>query len=156
MSSEQQGPGHGDGHADGHSGEHALGHAHAQLGSVDYLVDLRAGRHRLQSDEPPSAGGGGAAPGPFALLLSGAGEGDINEPLRDTYIQRVRWLVANLFTAGIASTIIAAFGGAIEQMVALAILMPIVASIGGYALSALGWRLWIARKWRHRHVGRHA
>ena len=71
MSSEQQGPGHGDGHADGHSGEHALGHVHAQLGSVDYLVDLRAGRHRLQSDEPPSAGGGGAAPGPFALLLSG-------------------------------------------------------------------------------------
>ncbi|MDB5697128.1 MAG: magnesium transporter [Sphingomonas bacterium] len=71
--------------------------------------------------------------GEDALLLSGAGEGDINEPLRDTYVQRVRWLVANLFTAAIASSIIAAFGGAIEQMVALAILMPIVASIGGNA-----------------------
>jgi magnesium transporter len=71
--------------------------------------------------------------GEDALLLSGAGEGDINEPLRDTYVQRVRWLIANLFTAMVASLVIAAFGGAIEQMVALAILMPIVASIGGNA-----------------------
>ena len=71
--------------------------------------------------------------GEDALLLSGAGEGDINEPLRDTYAQRVRWLIANLFTAMVASSIIALFDGAIEQMVALAILMPIVASIGGNA-----------------------
>ncbi len=68
-----------------------------------------------------------------ALLLSGAGEGDINEPIRDTYKARVRWLVANLGTAAISSSIIAGFGGAIEAMVALAILMPIVASIGGNA-----------------------
>ena len=34
--------------------------------------------------------------------------------------------------------------------------ITIVASIGGYALSALGWRLWIARKWRHRHGNRAA
>ncbi len=67
------------------------------------------------------------------LLLSGAGEGDINEPLRETYSARVRWLVANLGTALIASSIIAMFGAAIETMVALAILMPIVASIGGNA-----------------------
>ncbi len=71
--------------------------------------------------------------GEDALLLSGAGDGDINEPIRDTYIARVRWLIANLFTALVASSIIAIFGGAIEQMVALAILMPIVASIGGNA-----------------------
>ena len=71
--------------------------------------------------------------GEDALLLSGAGEGDINEPLRETYAARVRWLVANLFTALLASSVIAVFGGAIEQMVALAILMPIVASIGGNA-----------------------
>ncbi len=71
--------------------------------------------------------------GEDALLLSGAGDGDINEPIRDTYIARVRWLIANLFTALVASSIIAVFGGAIEQMVALAILMPIVASIGGNA-----------------------
>jgi magnesium transporter len=67
------------------------------------------------------------------LLLSGAGEGDINEPLADSYKSRVRWLVANLFTALVASSVIAAFGAAIEQMVALAVLMPIVASIGGNA-----------------------
>lgn len=67
------------------------------------------------------------------LLLSGAGEGDINEPIRDSYKARVRWLVANLATALVASFVISIFGGAIEQMVALAILMPIVASIGGNA-----------------------
>ncbi|MEA1014445.1 magnesium transporter [Sphingomonas sp. LY54] len=67
------------------------------------------------------------------LLLSGAGEGDINEPIRDSYRARVRWLIANLGTALVASTIIALFGAAIEQMVALAVLMPIVASIGGNA-----------------------
>ena len=69
-----------------------------------------------------------------ALLMSGAGfEGDINEPVRDSYKARVRWLIANLATALIASTIILAFGGAIEEMVALAALGPIVASIGGNA-----------------------
>lgn len=67
------------------------------------------------------------------LLLSGAGEGDINEPIRDSYKARVRWLVANLATALVASFVISIFGAAIEQMVALAILMPIVASIGGNA-----------------------
>ena len=71
--------------------------------------------------------------GEDALLMSGAGEGDINEPIRDAYFSRVRWLVANLGTALIASLIIAAFGAAIEQLVALAVLMPIVASIGGNA-----------------------
>lgn len=71
--------------------------------------------------------------GEDALLMSGAGDGDINEPLRDAYFSRVRWLIANLFTAIVASAIIAAFGAAIEQMVALAVLMPIVASIGGNA-----------------------
>lgn len=71
--------------------------------------------------------------GEDVLLLSGAGEGDINEPIRDSYRARVRWLIANLGTALVASTIIALFGAAIEQMVALAVLMPIVASIGGNA-----------------------
>ncbi len=67
------------------------------------------------------------------LRLSGAGDGDINEPIRESYISRVRWLIANLVTALLASSVIAIFGGAIEQMVALAVLMPIVASIGGNA-----------------------
>ena len=71
--------------------------------------------------------------GEDALLMSGAGEGDINEPIREAYSARVRWLIANLGTALVASLIIAAFGAAIEQLVALAVLMPIVASIGGNA-----------------------
>lgn len=71
--------------------------------------------------------------GEDVMLLSGAGEGDINEPIRDAYSSRVRWLVANLGTALVASLIIAMFGAAIEKLVALAVLMPIVASIGGNA-----------------------
>ncbi len=71
--------------------------------------------------------------GEDALLMSGAGDGDINEPIRDAYLSRVRWLIANLGTALIASLIIAAFGAAIEELVALAVLMPVVASIGGNA-----------------------
>ncbi len=71
--------------------------------------------------------------GEDALLMSGAGEGDINEPIRDAYSARVRWLIANLGTALVASGIIWFFGAAIEQLVALAVLMPIVASIGGNA-----------------------
>ena len=71
--------------------------------------------------------------GEDVLLLSGAGEGDINEPIREAYGARVRWLIANLGTALVASLIIAAFGAAIEKLVALAVLMPIVASIGGNA-----------------------
>ena len=74
-----------------------------------------------------------AEAGEDALLMSGAGEGDINEPIRDAYWARVRWLVANLGTALIASFIIAAFDTAINQLVALAILMPIVPSLGGNA-----------------------
>ncbi|MEQ8411280.1 MAG: magnesium transporter [Erythrobacter sp.] len=71
--------------------------------------------------------------GEDALLMSGAGDGDINEPIREAYSARVRWLVANLGTAVVASAIIALFGAAIEELVALAVLMPIVASIGGNA-----------------------
>ncbi len=71
--------------------------------------------------------------GEDALLMSGAGDGDINEPIRDAYSSRVRWLIANLGTALVASLIISAFDSAIEKLVALAILMPIVASIGGNA-----------------------
>jgi len=71
--------------------------------------------------------------GEDALLLSGAGDGDINEPIREAFGSRVRWLIANLGTALVGSAIIAMFGAAIEKLVALAILMPIVASIGGNA-----------------------
>ncbi len=67
------------------------------------------------------------------LRLSGAGEGDINEPVFDSYRSRVRWLLANLVTALVASSVIAMFEGTISKMVALATLMPIVAGVGGNA-----------------------
>ena len=67
------------------------------------------------------------------LRLSGAGEGDINEPVIDSYKARVRWLLSNLLTALVASSIIGIFEGTIERMVALATLMPIVAGVGGNA-----------------------
>ncbi|MBX9795313.1 magnesium transporter [Sphingomonas sp.] len=67
------------------------------------------------------------------LRLSGAGDGDINEPVLDSYRARVRWLISNLFTAMLASSIIALFEGTIAKFVALATLMPIVAGVGGNA-----------------------
>jgi magnesium transporter len=67
------------------------------------------------------------------LRLSGAGDGDINESIADSYKARVRWLIANLGTALVASSVISFFGAAIEHMVALAVLMPIVAGVGGNA-----------------------
>ncbi|HEV2568621.1 magnesium transporter [Sphingomonas sp.] len=68
-----------------------------------------------------------------ALLLSGVGEGDINEPVVQSYRNRVRWLIANLATALLAAFIISRFEQTIERMVALAALMPIVAGVGGNA-----------------------
>jgi len=67
------------------------------------------------------------------LKLSGAGDGDINQPVFESYRGRVRWLITNLLTALVASSIIALFEGTIERMVALATLMPIVAGVGGNA-----------------------
>lgn len=66
-------------------------------------------------------------------LSGGGNEGDINESVFDSYKSRVRWLVANLGTALVASSIIGAFQATIAQMVALAVLMPIVAGVGGNA-----------------------
>lgn len=67
------------------------------------------------------------------LKLSGAGEGDIYEPVIDSYKSRVRWLLANLLTALAAATIIRLFEGTIERMAVLAALMPMVAGVGGNA-----------------------
>lgn len=68
-----------------------------------------------------------------ALLLSGVGEGDINEPVVDSYKSRVRWLVANLMTALVAASVIRFFEASIARMAILAVLMPIVAGVGGNA-----------------------
>jgi magnesium transporter len=71
--------------------------------------------------------------GEDALKLSGAGDGDINEPVFETFKVRVVWLIINLGTAVLAAMVIGAFEGTIAQMVTLAALMPIVASMGGNA-----------------------
>jgi magnesium transporter len=67
------------------------------------------------------------------LRLAGVGDEEISGNVFDTVRSRFGWLVVNLFTAALASAVIAMFDGSIEQMVALAVLMPIVASMGGNA-----------------------
>ena len=60
-------------------------------------------------------------------------EGDIHLGALGTVRRRWAWLLVNLATAALASLTIALFAETIEQIVALAILMPIVASMGGNA-----------------------
>jgi len=67
------------------------------------------------------------------LKLSGAGDGDINEPILQTIKVRMWWLSINLITAILASAVVAAFEGTISRLVTLAVLMPIVAGMGGNA-----------------------
>lgn len=67
------------------------------------------------------------------LRLAGVGEGSLSDRVIDTTKQRLPWLAVNLVTAIAASLVIAQFEMAIAQIVALAVLMPIVASMGGNA-----------------------
>jgi magnesium transporter len=60
-------------------------------------------------------------------------EHDMFAPVLSSARRRTIWLGVNLFNAFIAAYVIGRFGGAIEQMVALAVLMPVVASMGGVA-----------------------
>lgn len=67
------------------------------------------------------------------LKLGGVSEDDLYSAAVDTTKARMPWLVVNLGTAFLASSVIGIFEGAIEKIVALAVLMPIVASMGGNA-----------------------
>ncbi|MFC3672624.1 magnesium transporter [Novosphingobium pokkalii] len=67
------------------------------------------------------------------LRLSGAGDGDINEPIALTVRTRLSWLVVNLGTAIIAASVVGLFQGAIARFALLAVLMPIVSGMGGNA-----------------------
>ncbi len=68
------------------------------------------------------------------LLLGGVGEESaLSDNVRETTRQRLPWLAVNLFTAILASLVIAQFEVILAQIVALAVLMPIVASMGGNA-----------------------
>ncbi len=68
-----------------------------------------------------------------ALRLAGVGDEEITDGVIKKTKRRFNWLLLNLFTAFIATWVISIFGATIEQMVALAFLMPIVASMGGNA-----------------------
>ena len=65
------------------------------------------------------------------LKLGGVGQTDIFEDLINTIKSRFSWLLVNLLTAVAASIVIVFFQASIEKVVALAVLMPIVASMGG-------------------------
>ncbi len=67
------------------------------------------------------------------MKLAGVGEIDLYGSLLDTAKTRVPWLAMNLITAIAASLVIGLFEDTIEKVVALAVLMPIVASMGGNA-----------------------
>ncbi|MEI4231667.1 magnesium transporter [Roseovarius sp. D22-M7] len=60
-------------------------------------------------------------------------EGSLSDTVMDTVKRRVPWLAVNLVTAILASLVISIFDEALAQLVALAVLMPIVASMGGNA-----------------------
>lgn len=64
-------------------------------------------------------------------LLAGVGDEEISDTTWEITRQRFPWLLINLFTAIIASLVISLFSDTIEAVVALAVLMPIVASMGG-------------------------
>lgn len=65
--------------------------------------------------------------------MAGVGDEEISDNVFNAVRSRFIWLMVNLCTAVLASVIIGLFDATIEQMVALAILMPIVASMGGNA-----------------------
>jgi magnesium transporter len=67
------------------------------------------------------------------LRLGGVGDEELSDSVLSTSRSRTPWLVINLFTAFLSASVIGLFDGTIQQMVALAVLMPIVASMGGNA-----------------------
>jgi magnesium transporter len=68
------------------------------------------------------------------LRLAGvSGDADLHDPVLRTTRKRFTWLLVNLATAFLAAFVISLFDATIEAVVAVAILMPIVASLGGNA-----------------------
>lgn len=65
--------------------------------------------------------------------LGGVGDESVTDSVLSTTRSRFVWLLVNLATAVLASWVISLFDATIEQMVSLAVLMPIVASMGGNA-----------------------
>ena len=67
------------------------------------------------------------------MRLGGVGDEELSDSVLETAKSRFLWLLINLGTAVLASLVIGLFDATISQMVALAVLMPIVASMGGNA-----------------------
>jgi len=67
------------------------------------------------------------------MRLAGLGDESLTDKVIATTRQRFPWLAVNLVTSILASTVIAQFESTIQTIVALAVLMPIVASMGGNA-----------------------
>jgi magnesium transporter len=67
------------------------------------------------------------------LKLAGVAETDLYRDVLQTVRARLPWLTVNVITAFIAATVIGFFEDSLEALVALAVLMPIVASMGGNA-----------------------
>jgi magnesium transporter len=65
--------------------------------------------------------------------LAGVGDESLADSVVNTVRNRIQWLALNLVTAMLSASVIKLFDASIEQMVALAVLMPIVASMGGNA-----------------------
>ena len=67
------------------------------------------------------------------MALAGVSDASIRSSLLETFRGRAGWLLLNLLTAVLASLVIGLFESTLETIVALAVLMPIVASMGGNA-----------------------
>jgi magnesium transporter len=67
------------------------------------------------------------------LRMGGVGDEELSDSVLSTSRSRVPWLLVNLITAFLAASVIGLFDETIEHIVALAVLMPIVAGMGGNA-----------------------
>ncbi len=67
------------------------------------------------------------------MRMGGVGDEELSDTVVATSRSRAPWLLVNLATAFLSASVIGLFDATIQQMVALAILMPIVASMGGNA-----------------------
>ena len=67
------------------------------------------------------------------MRLGGVGDEELSDTIAETSRSRVPWLLVNLVTAFVAASVISLFEATIEEIVALAVLMPIVAGMGGNA-----------------------
>ncbi len=67
------------------------------------------------------------------LALSGVSEAGVNQSLISAVRARIPWLLVNLLTAFVASSVVSLFAHVIDEVVALAFLMPVVAGLSGNA-----------------------